>query len=253
MQHGDAFEIGAGAGEFEQGGAPDAVADAADAFGIHLRLFGEHLESGFGAGANERAILPGEAELTRGILGGDALAVEIDGEGDVAQLGELRRALPSDESIPGAVMRDEDARSLAGARAIKGENAFQDDGTLLVFGWPRHDLGRGDRAGEDKRQGGNEPSKHGNSGFERRMEHGDNDRGLRGSMQESQSAKRMNCLCGGRNELRPLSSANFSRTCPLPGLGSVAGDVRNKTITNFEEPAMFGFIKNRSEEHTSEL
>src|ERR1019366_3099923 len=44
--------------------------------------------------------------------------------------------------------------------------------------------------------------------------------------------------------LRPLSSANFSRTCPLPGLGSVDGDVRNNNITNFEEPAMFGFIKN---------
>lgn len=129
----DAGNVGAAAGEFEDGGAAETVADGGNAFGVDVGVLFEGVERGGDAGAEEGTVgfvFTGLGAGFLGVLWSDPLAVDVNGEGDVAEFGEFVGFGFGKFSGPHPVVDDEDAGVLAGGGA--GQVTFAGDGAGRV-------------------------------------------------------------------------------------------------------------------------
>ena len=174
----DAFDGGAGAGEFDHGRAAEAVAGCGDLRGVGPAVVAEDVERGVDARTQQRAVgLVLAGFLTGGRrLRADSLAVDVGDQDVVAEGGELAGGFLLVVADAGPLVHDEHAGSLAGHGVVVGLPAFADDLAGLIFEGLLDD-GRGERGertedGEQGRQEGfhaAQPSRR----FRRRKRHPD--------------------------------------------------------------------------------
>src|SRR5687768_17372137 len=90
----DALEILPVAGHLEHRRSAEAVADGGDVLRMDALVLLELLERELPARAQQPGLLRGAGPFTRHlwIFGDEAIAVDVGGEGDVAEFGELLRA-----------------------------------------------------------------------------------------------------------------------------------------------------------------
>ena len=73
------------------------------------------------------------------------LAVQVEGERDIAEPGELLRPLARDRTDAGTFVRDQNAGPAAGGGRVEGQCPFQGRAALLVFNRTNHDVRGGRR------------------------------------------------------------------------------------------------------------
>ncbi len=115
MDADDAGDWRAAAGEFEDGHAAEAVADGGDV-GVGERVRAQYVDSGGGAAGEAVGFGAelGDASHDALAVAGDAFAVHVAGEGDVAEFGEAAGAIFGVVVEAGAAVDDQDAGAFGG-------------------------------------------------------------------------------------------------------------------------------------------
>src|SRR5690606_17449331 len=150
-------DIRAGAGEFEDGGAPEAVADGGGVFAIYHAGFFELFQTGANAFAEKGAILlvfTGGGGSFADSLGANAFAINIGDEGDIAEFSQHFGApfLVITGALP--LVDDEDAGAFADDSIVVNEIAFERGVAFLVldrFGFDGSQGGRGAEQSENQK------------------------------------------------------------------------------------------------------
>ena len=125
----DAQHLGAGAGEFDRGGAAEAVAGRGQLRGVGAAVAGQDVERRVGAGAEEGTV----GLVFAGFLAGgrrlraDALAVDVGDEDVVAQASQLARGFLLVVADAGPLVDDEYAGSLVRHGVVIRLPAFAED------------------------------------------------------------------------------------------------------------------------------
>lgn len=159
----DSGDVGTGAGELEDGGAAEAVADGGDFGGLGEFVGFEKLEGGVEAGAKEGAV----GFVFSGFFGGfggdgaDAFAVDVGGEDVVAEFGELAGAAFFVVGEAGPLVDDEDGGAFAGGGVVVNAEAFEGDAALFVFDGFLDEGGAGGGEGEEGEKRKEEAFHHG--------------------------------------------------------------------------------------------
>ena len=168
-------------------GAAEAVADGGDAVGVGAGVGAQHREPRLRAAARQVGIAakrPGEAPRLLRIAGDDPLSIHVEGEGDVAERGQLLGAAARIGVVAPPFVDDQDAGSLALLGVVIGEVPLQDRLAVLVLDHLRGDPGPRGGGREQDEEGGAQDRGHGahDSGMERilvrrpgglaRLEHG---------------------------------------------------------------------------------
>ena len=139
----DAGERRAAAGQLQHRRAAEAVADRRGLRRVDAGPLQELIETERHAAAQERQVLLVSAGLHRAFLRvrrAHALAVDVGGEGDVAEFGELLRARLGVILEARPIMDHEHAGARRVERIVVGDEAFERGVTVFVFDGLRLDL-----------------------------------------------------------------------------------------------------------------